>query len=166
MDWRPWDNYHIGSCSSTIWWKENPRTCEGLGKGIRDFKKATEDSNIKEDIKDIASEFNDLKSNVDKINPKKSLKSDNFLKPKKRAANNVNDNYLKDLTTGKEGKRILNFALPMLFGNIFQQLYNVVDAIIVGKVLGDQALAAVRCQFPLYFCSYFICSRNCLLVQL
>jgi putative MATE family efflux protein len=58
---------------------------------------------------------------------------------------------LKDLTTGKEGKRILNFALPMLFGNIFQQLYNVVDAIIVGKVLGDQALAAVGANFPFIF---------------
>ncbi len=58
---------------------------------------------------------------------------------------------MKDLTTGKEGKRILNFALPMLFGNIFQQLYNVVDAIIVGKVLGDQALAAVGANFPFIF---------------
>ncbi len=39
----------------------------------------------------------------------------------------------------------------MLFGNIFQQLYNVVDAIIVGKVLGDQALAAVGANFPFIF---------------
>jgi|AntAceMinimDraft_3_1070362.scaffolds.fasta_scaffold00884_8 sec-independent protein translocase protein TatA len=66
--------------------KKIPELAKGLGKGIRDFKKATEDSNIKEDIKDIASEFNDLKSNVDKINPKKSLKSDNFLKPKKKGS--------------------------------------------------------------------------------
>jgi len=58
---------------------------------------------------------------------------------------------LIDLTTGKEGKRILSFALPMLFGNIFQQLYNVVDSIIVGKVLGDQALAAVGANFPFIF---------------
>jgi len=58
---------------------------------------------------------------------------------------------LKDLTTGKEGKRILNFALPMLFGNVFQQLYNVVDSIIVGKVLGDEALAAVGANFPFIF---------------
>ncbi len=58
---------------------------------------------------------------------------------------------MKDLTTGKEGKRILNFALPMLFGNIFQQLYNVVDSIIVGKVLGDAALAAVGANFPFIF---------------
>jgi len=58
---------------------------------------------------------------------------------------------LKDLTTGKEGKRILNFALPMLLGNVFQQLYNVVDSIIVGKVLGDQALGAVGANFPFIF---------------
>lgn len=58
---------------------------------------------------------------------------------------------MKDLTTGKEGKRILNFALPMLFGNIFQQLYNVVDSVIVGKVLGDQALGAVGANFPFIF---------------
>lgn len=58
---------------------------------------------------------------------------------------------MKDLTTGKEGKRILNFALPMLFGNIFQQLYNVVDTIIVGRVLGDGALAAVGANFPFIF---------------
>ena len=58
---------------------------------------------------------------------------------------------MKDLTTGNEGKRILNFALPMLFGNVFQQLYNVVDSIIVGKVLGDQALAAVGANFPFIF---------------
>ena len=58
---------------------------------------------------------------------------------------------MKDLTTGKEGKRILNFALPMLLGNVFQQLYNVVDSIIVGKVLGDQALGAVGANFPFIF---------------
>lgn len=39
----------------------------------------------------------------------------------------------------------------MLFGNIFQQLYNVVDSIIVGKVLGDHALAAVGANFPFIF---------------
>lgn len=58
---------------------------------------------------------------------------------------------MKDLTTGKEGKRILNFALPMLLGNIFQQLYNVVDSIVVGKVLGEEALAAVGANFPFIF---------------
>jgi len=58
---------------------------------------------------------------------------------------------VKDLTEGKEGKLILNFALPMLMGNVFQQMYNVVDSIIIGKVLGKEALAAVGASFPLIF---------------
>ncbi len=58
---------------------------------------------------------------------------------------------MKDLTVGREGKLILNFALPMLLGNVFQQLYNVVDSIIIGKFLGKEALAAVGASFPLIF---------------
>ncbi len=58
---------------------------------------------------------------------------------------------MKDLTTGKEGKRILNFAIPMLLGNVLQQMYNVVDSIIIGKVLGKEALAAVGANFPFIF---------------
>ncbi|MDP2723428.1 MAG: MATE family efflux transporter [Bacteroidales bacterium] len=58
---------------------------------------------------------------------------------------------MKDLTTGKEGRRILNFAIPMLLGNVLQQMYNVVDSIIIGKVLGKEALAAVGANFPLIF---------------
>ena len=58
---------------------------------------------------------------------------------------------MKDLTEGHEGKLIFKFALPMLMGNVFQQLYNVVDSIIIGKVLGKEALAAVGANFPLIF---------------
>ena len=58
---------------------------------------------------------------------------------------------MKDLTEGHEGKLIFKFALPMLLGNVFQQLYNVVDSIIIGKVLGKEALAAVGANFPLIF---------------
>ncbi|MCF8366242.1 MAG: MATE family efflux transporter [Bacteroidales bacterium] len=58
---------------------------------------------------------------------------------------------IKDLTTGKEGKLIIQFAMPMVFGNIFQQLYNVVDSIIIGNYLGDEALAAVGASFPIIF---------------
>ncbi len=58
---------------------------------------------------------------------------------------------MKDLTTGNEAKLIFNFALPMLIGNIFQQLYNTVDSIIVGRVLGKGALAAVGTSFPVIF---------------
>ncbi|MFO8055192.1 MAG: MATE family efflux transporter, partial [Bacteroidales bacterium] len=56
-----------------------------------------------------------------------------------------------DLTTGKESRKILRFALPMLLGNVFQQLYNVVDTIIVGKYIGKEALAAVGASFPVIF---------------
>jgi len=58
---------------------------------------------------------------------------------------------LKDLTTGKESSLILQFALPMLLGNVFQQLYNVVDSIIVGNYLGKEALAAVGASNPIIF---------------
>ncbi len=58
---------------------------------------------------------------------------------------------MKDLTQGKEARLILHFAVPMLLGNLFQQLYNIVDSIIVGNVLGKQALAAVGASFPVIF---------------
>lgn len=63
--------------------KKIPELARGLGSGIKDFKKATEESDIKNDIKDVASEISDLKSSVDKMNPKKMFKSDNLSKPKK-----------------------------------------------------------------------------------
>jgi putative MATE family efflux protein len=58
---------------------------------------------------------------------------------------------MKDLTDGKPSRLILQFATPMLIGNVFQQLYNVVDSIIVGNYLGKEALAAVGASFPLLF---------------
>ncbi len=56
-----------------------------------------------------------------------------------------------DLTKGNESRKILFFALPMLLGNVFQQMYNVVDTIIVGKYIGKEALAAVGASFPVIF---------------
>lgn len=58
---------------------------------------------------------------------------------------------MKDFTKGNETRLILNFTLPMLLGNVFQQLYNIVDSIIVGKVLGKEALASVGASFPIIF---------------
>lgn len=58
---------------------------------------------------------------------------------------------MKDLTQGKESKLILQFATPMLLGNVFQQLYNIVDSIIIGNFLGKEALAAVGAAFPFIF---------------
>jgi putative MATE family efflux protein len=58
---------------------------------------------------------------------------------------------MKDLTRGKEGRLILRFALPMLLGNVFHQLYNIVDSVIVGNFIGKEALAAVGASFPVIF---------------
>src|SRR5512133_2895607 len=58
---------------------------------------------------------------------------------------------MQDLTTGKEGKLIFQFAAPMLLENIFQQLFSVVDSIVVGNFIGKEALAAVGASFPVIF---------------
>ncbi|MEI7884712.1 MAG: MATE family efflux transporter [Clostridia bacterium] len=57
----------------------------------------------------------------------------------------------KDMTIGNPAKTILFFTLPMLLGNVFQQFYNMVDAIIVGNFVGENALAAVGSSFPAVF---------------
>ena len=54
-----------------------------------------------------------------------------------------------DMTTGSPWQKILIFTLPMLLGNIAQQLYNTVDSIVVGKYIGDNALAAVGSCGPI-----------------
>ena len=58
---------------------------------------------------------------------------------------------MQDLTNGKEGKLIFQFAAPMLLGNVFQQMFSVVDSIVVGKFIGKEALAAVGASFPVIF---------------
>jgi len=58
---------------------------------------------------------------------------------------------MKNLSEGHSGSLIFRFAVPMLIGNVFQQMYNIVDSIIVGRYLGKQALAAVGASFPLIF---------------
>lgn len=50
---------------------------------------------------------------------------------------------IKNMTRGKPGKLIFTFAIPLMAGNIFQQLYTVVDTMVVGKFLGVNALAAL-----------------------
>ncbi len=54
-----------------------------------------------------------------------------------------------DMTTGSPWKRIVIFTIPMLLGNIAQQLYSTVDSIVVGKYVGDNALAAVGSASPI-----------------
>lgn len=58
---------------------------------------------------------------------------------------------IQNMTTGSPAKLILSFGLPLLIGNIFQQLYNITDILIVGRLIGVNALAAVGATAPLYF---------------
>ncbi len=58
---------------------------------------------------------------------------------------------MNDLTQGREGRQIMKFAAPLLVGNVFQQLYSIVDSIIVGQFLGKNALAGVGAAFPVIF---------------
>lgn len=57
---------------------------------------------------------------------------------------------IKDLTSGEPLKVIILFSIPLLIGNIFQQLYNIADIVIVGRTLGVDALAAVGATAPLF----------------
>lgn len=54
-----------------------------------------------------------------------------------------------DMTLGRPWEKILLFTIPMLLGNIAQQLYNTVDSVVVGKYVGDNALAAVGSAGPI-----------------
>ena len=63
----------------------------------------------------------------------------------------------KDLTEGNSVKLIFGFTLPVLFGYLFQQLYNVTDIAIVGKYLGPQDLAAVGSTGPVSFLILGLC---------
>ena len=58
---------------------------------------------------------------------------------------------VKDLTVGEPARLILYFTLPLLAGNVFQQLFGFVDTLIVGRFLGVEALAAVGCTGPMMF---------------
>ena len=55
-----------------------------------------------------------------------------------------------DMTVGTPWKSIAIFSVPMLIGNIAQQLYSTVDSIVVGRYVGDNALASVGSATPLF----------------
>lgn len=65
--------------------------------------------------------------------------------------------YTTDMTVGSEFNHIIRFALPMLAGNLFQQLYNVADSVIVGKYLGADALASVGATGSITYFFYTLC---------
>jgi putative MATE family efflux protein len=58
---------------------------------------------------------------------------------------------VKDMTVGNPGKTLFLFAVPMVLGNIFQQFYNIVDSVVVGKFVGADALAAVGASSSITF---------------
>ncbi len=58
---------------------------------------------------------------------------------------------IQNLTKGTPAKLIIMFCLPLFIGNFFQQLYNITDALIVGRLIGVNALAAVGATAPIFF---------------
>lgn len=67
----------------------------------------------------------------------------------KNATEKKSKRYDVDMTEGSAFHHLLNFALPLLFGNLFQQLYNMVDSWVVGNYVNDQAFAAVGTVGPI-----------------
>ena len=65
---------------------------------------------------------------------------------------------VKNLTEGRPLNLLFFFALPMVAGNLFQQLYNMVDTAVVGKFVGEDAVAAVGSSFPIVFLSVAVAS--------
>lgn len=70
-------------------------------------------------------------------------------------------NTTKDMTSGSTMKLILGFALPLLMGMLFQQVYSLVDTIIVGRFLGVSALAAVGATGSINFLIVGFCQGIC-----
>ena len=67
----------------------------------------------------------------------------------------------KNMTEGRPLRLILQFAVPLLMGNLLQQTYNIIDAAIVGRVLGTQALAAVGSTSSVQFLVLGFCIGSC-----
>lgn len=62
-----------------------------------------------------------------------------------------------DMTQGSEMWHIIMFSLPLLAGNLLQQTYNIVDTMVVGRYLGDDALAAVGATGSITYLFYTLC---------
>ncbi|MGE5630564.1 MAG: MATE family efflux transporter [Caulobacteraceae bacterium] len=67
-----------------------------------------------------------------------------------------------DMTHGNTAKILIEFSIPMVLGNIFQQLYNTTDAIIVGRFIGKNALAAVGVANPIMSIAIFFIFGICI----
>lgn len=63
-----------------------------------------------------------------------------------------------NMTEGSTVKLLIAFSIPMLIGNIFQQLYNIVDSVVVGKFVGKEALAAIGATNSVSFLFFALCN--------
>lgn len=79
----------------------------------------------------------------------------------KEAAKSAGKSVTKDMTTGSPMKLILGFSIPLLFGALFQQFYSVVDTVIVGRILGVNALAGVGATGSVNFMIVGFCMGAC-----
>lgn len=61
----------------------------------------------------------------------------------------INTEKNNDMLTGHPGRSLLFFALPMILGNLFQQFYNIVDSVVVGKFVSEEALASVGASYAI-----------------
>lgn len=66
--------------------------------------------------------------------------------------------YTTDMTVGSPVRHLIIFAVPALIGNIFQQIYNLADSIIVGRFIGADALAAVGSTSSITFLFFALCN--------
>lgn len=66
--------------------------------------------------------------------------------------------HVLDMTEGNILRLLINFAVPMLIGNLFQQLYNIVDSIVVGRLIGADALAAIGVTGSISFLFFALCN--------
>ena len=74
-----------------------------------------------------------------------------------RYNNSMKENTV-NMTEGSPVRLLLTFSVPMLIGNIFQQLYNLVDSVIVGQFIGAQALAAIGATGSITFFFFALCN--------
>ena len=65
---------------------------------------------------------------------------------------------VKDMTHGRETPLLLRFMLPMLLGNLFQQVYNLADSVIVGQHEGANALGSIGCTGSITFLFFSFCN--------
>lgn len=63
-----------------------------------------------------------------------------------------------DMTEGSAVKLLLIFSIPMLIGNIFQQIYNLADIIIVGRLIGKNAIASIGATNSISFFFFALCN--------